>query len=262
MTNANPLQGTLYKKLQHWNSRASLNRTSGTDDFLLQYLEEKLILEQLKVGQTVLDVGCGDGQLTSKAQARTGAVAVGIDFSPEMIRLAEENCTSKQVNFIVGNMLEVNTLISQKFDVIITKRSLINLDNFNDQLRAFLAIYDLLSPGGYMYCIENTSEGLSRLNLIRESLDLPKMEIPWHNRYFMESEIAELSASSGAIEHPPIEFASTYYLVSRVIYAKIAKDNGEELKYDSDLNLLSLQLPSIGDLGATRMFIFQKPHES
>ena len=46
-------------------------------------------LADLKPGEQVLDIGCGDGNYTGPAAERTGS-AVGLDQSPEMLRAAEE----------------------------------------------------------------------------------------------------------------------------------------------------------------------------
>ena len=40
-------------------------------------------------GERILDVGCGDGVLTSEIKAR-GCQVVGIDFAPEMLAAATE----------------------------------------------------------------------------------------------------------------------------------------------------------------------------
>jgi trans-aconitate methyltransferase len=50
-------------------------------------------------GETVLDLGCGTGTLTAKI-AQMGAAVIGLDSSPEMIRLAQEQYP--QLQFRVG----------------------------------------------------------------------------------------------------------------------------------------------------------------
>ena len=49
------------------------------------------VLEWLaaKPGENILDLGCGDGQLTERV-ALTGAKVVGVDASPEMVRASRE----------------------------------------------------------------------------------------------------------------------------------------------------------------------------
>ena len=57
-----------------------------------------------------------------------------------------------------------------------------------------------------------------------------------------------------AVEH----ISSSYYFVSRVINAWLAKENGEEPQYDAVVNRLGLELPELGDLGQTKLWIFVK----
>src|SRR5450631_3946727 len=49
------------------------------------------VLEWLaaKPGESILDLGCGDGQLTERV-ALSGANVVGVDASPEMVRASRE----------------------------------------------------------------------------------------------------------------------------------------------------------------------------
>ena len=251
--------GSSQDKLNFWNDRAKLGQISGTNDFPLQHLEEQAVLQRITPQQKVLDVGCGDGTLLARIQEITKNKVWGLDFSGAMISLCKNKYDSANFAFFQGNMLQIEDFIHEEFDVIITKRSLINLNTFEDQTRAFVSIYSLLKPGGAMYCLENTLDGLDRLNAFRETVGLIKIEAPWHNRYFSEAEIDVLVNLVGATQEQTVEFASTYYLISRVVYAKLAQDRGEQLEYDSELNRISLELPSIGNLGATRMYVFRKP---
>src|SRR5687768_5032097 len=49
-------------------------------------------LAGIKIGDTVLDVGCGTGDLTIVAKSRAGSAGevVGIDASPEMVATARQ----------------------------------------------------------------------------------------------------------------------------------------------------------------------------
>src|SRR5579859_2389651 len=54
--------------------------------------EEAADLAAIQPGESVLEVGCGTGQLTQRARARAGSsgLVCGIDPSAEMIRVARE----------------------------------------------------------------------------------------------------------------------------------------------------------------------------
>ena len=56
------------------------------------------VLEWLNadVGEYILDLGCGDGQLTQRIAA-TGAQVLGVDASPEMVTVARERGTEAEL---------------------------------------------------------------------------------------------------------------------------------------------------------------------
>ncbi|MFN6570860.1 class I SAM-dependent methyltransferase [Dendronalium sp. ChiSLP03b] len=58
--------------------------------FVWQYGEDLLKLLNPKPGESILDLGCGTGQLTEKI-ALTGAEVIGIDSAPAMIEKARQN---------------------------------------------------------------------------------------------------------------------------------------------------------------------------
>ncbi len=68
-------------------------------------------------GKRILDVGCGSG-IYSIFLASKGAIMTGIDFSKEMINLAEKNAANENVlvDFMVCDFLEFTSLI--KFDTV------------------------------------------------------------------------------------------------------------------------------------------------
>ncbi|MFB2769766.1 methyltransferase domain-containing protein [Pelatocladus sp. BLCC-F211] len=70
----------------HWNTTLY----EGQHGFVWQYGEELLNLLSPQVGDRILDLGCGTGQLTDKI-ATHGADVLGIDHSPAMIEKARQN---------------------------------------------------------------------------------------------------------------------------------------------------------------------------
>ena len=74
-----------------------------------EIVAEMLKLAEVKKGDTVYDLGCGDGRIVVAA-AKLGARGVGVDLNPERIREATENArtagVTDRVKFIEGNLFE------------------------------------------------------------------------------------------------------------------------------------------------------------
>jgi hypothetical protein len=144
-----------------------------------------------------------------------------------------------------------------EFDYALAERCLINLDSHETQHKAFLEIMSFLKPGGYYLMIESFVQGLERINELRTLLKLERIDPPWHNVFMDENLVPQWANESYALVRV-VPFSSTYYFLSRVVYASLARDRGEELRYDSDINLLACNLPPIGDFGPTRLYLWQR----
>lgn len=69
-------------------------------DFVHQYSGDVMSLLDLRAGETVLDLGCGNGALTRRL-ADAGVNAVGMDASPELLAAARE--TYPELTFLAGD---------------------------------------------------------------------------------------------------------------------------------------------------------------
>lgn len=248
-----------------WDSRASLRDTSGSNDFILKDLETTVFLERIKPESSVLDIGCGNGKTLIALAKKNGCKGVGVDFSVENIKLAlqykEEAGLGNEILFkvreIPGGLSDMDL-----FDYALTQRCLVNLLTKEDQKKAFFEIISCVKPGGYYLMIEDSQQGLMSLNALRSRLDLTPIPAPWHNLFLNEEDVATWVTDECILIEGPNAVASTYYFLSRVVYAKIGEDQGlkpEELRYDSEINLLAYRLPrDIGDWGAPKLWIWQR----
>ncbi len=115
----------------------------------------RIIVEmaQIKPGDTVLDVGCGTGDLTLAAQQRVGpsGSAQGIDPSPEGIAIAREKAkrTGAAAGFSVG-LIEKLDFPDATFDVVITRLVIHHLPD-DLKRRGFAEIFRVLKPGGRFF---------------------------------------------------------------------------------------------------------------
>ena len=92
-------------------------------------------------GQRLLDVACGPGFVTAAAAAR-GASAMGLDFAPEMIRIAEKKFSG--VEFRLGDAQEL-PFPRASFDRVVMNFGVLHLP---DPDRAFTEARRVLRPGG------------------------------------------------------------------------------------------------------------------
>lgn len=146
-------------------TRGSVIRWASSYDTLVKVLtfnrdrpfrEKTIALATIQQGQTVLDVGCGTGELTLRAKASAGQAGkvYGIDPAQEMITVAQRKVARKNIDvkFQVG-VIEALDFPDQTFDVVLSSLMMHHLpdDLKRDGLRE---IYRVLKPGGHMLIVD------------------------------------------------------------------------------------------------------------
>jgi ubiquinone/menaquinone biosynthesis C-methylase UbiE len=245
-----------------WNTRAGLGFAAGTRDVIAKKLEIQAISKYVRDGMRVLDVGCGNGVTAVELAKRYSVSLLGIDFAQEMVASAMNASNQPLKGSLRFQVLDVRELskLSEKFDLIYTERTLINLTDWPTQERAIIDITNLLVDGGLYVMCENSQDGLDGINLLREQIGLPKIIPPWHNRYLRNTEIQQISSRSFKLEAVN-DFSSTYYFLSRIVNAWLAAQNGQEPSYEAPVNQLALKLPPIGGIGQTKIWLWRKGHQ-
>jgi SAM-dependent methyltransferase len=74
-----------------------------------------------RAGERILDLGCGNGTLTEKL-ARTGAILVGADSSPEMLKAAR--ALGLEVYLMDGQNIAKNLAFDEPFDAVFSNAAL------------------------------------------------------------------------------------------------------------------------------------------
>ena len=97
----------------------------------------------------VLDVGCGQGFVTSRLP---GENIYGIDISTEAIKHAN-NRNIEQVNFIQGSIFDLNKMFKKKFDLIIITGVLYPQYIGDSSSLIYKIIDKLLSDGGFLITV-------------------------------------------------------------------------------------------------------------
>lgn len=246
-----------------WEQRAILGDRSGSDDHILKDLETQAILDEIEENSTILEVGCGNGRTLIEICKKKGGTAIGLDFSPKMIALAKENLMKEKntldIEFRVGEAPNIGDLGS--FDFALSQRCLGNLKSREDQKDAVRNIISNLRIGGRYIMVEDCEQSHKRLNGIRNNMGLYEIEQPWFN-LFLDSELVETwQSSEQKMLKGPIQVASTYYLLSRIVYAKIEDNRGtkpKDLKYNSEINMLAYKIPNMGDIGAPSLWLWER----
>ena len=103
----------------------------------------------IKPGDSVLDVGCGTGEVTLPAKARAGNGNVyGIDPAPEMIAVARSKAARKKldIDFRVG-VIEALPFPDSSIDVVTSSLMMHHLPD-DLKVRGLAEIYRVLKPGG------------------------------------------------------------------------------------------------------------------
>jgi predicted RNA methylase len=75
-------------------------------------VERMLEAGELKPGETLIDLGCGDGRILFAAVQKFGAHATGVELSAKLVRGITEKVQTlglqNQIKVIEGNLLDVN----------------------------------------------------------------------------------------------------------------------------------------------------------
>lgn len=251
-----------------WDAQAKefkRSQLATAPDTYYRDLEVRSILERLPKGRiSVLDVGCGNGYSTIEfSAAMPRATFVGVDYSEPMIAYANESLRaqkelSARVSFTTGNVLSLSStpaLKGKKFDYLVSERCLINLRDWKEQQQALLEMKKMLTKGGRILLVENTQEGLARLNMLRTQFDLPAIAVRWHNYYMPEKKLLAFAQKRFILESVE-NIGNLYYILSRVVYAALAKMEGKEPEYLHPINKIASQLPSLGTHHWSPNFMF------
>ncbi len=139
-------------------------------------------------GQRVLDLACGFGFYTHLLKQRGAAQVIGVDISPEMIRLArqQEQAAPLGVTYQVGDAVTLPQL--GRFDVV-TAVYLLNYATSKDELRGMCrsAYTNLVDGGRFVAYTVNPAYTLSKPNGAKYGCYFRRLS-PGEDRYVCDGE--------------------------------------------------------------------------
>ncbi|MGI8588258.1 MAG: class I SAM-dependent methyltransferase [Chloroflexia bacterium] len=237
---------------------------SWTDQPVIE-LEIQTITQYLAEGDRVLDVGCANGFSTVQFAAFQQIAILGLDYIPAMIDAARERLAGLAdrlrgtVDFAVGDARQL-ALPDAQFDKVVVVRVIINLGEWPDQVQGLQECVRMVKPGGLLLLSEATLQGWRRLNALRREWGLPDIPVPGFNNYLDEEMVVAALAPWMELQ-AIINFASTYYVGSRVLKPMLARACNLEIDVADPLmewNRWFAQLPSAGDYGTQKLLVFRK----
>jgi SAM-dependent methyltransferase len=107
------------------------------------FIPDLLDATGVSAGHRLLDVACGPGYVAEAARTR-GAIPIGVDISPEMVRIARGR--NPEIDFRVGDALRLDFAPAQ-FDVVVSNFGMIHVPDFAG---AFAEARRVLRPQGVL----------------------------------------------------------------------------------------------------------------
>jgi trans-aconitate methyltransferase len=151
----------------NWNPELYDNK----HDFVFKFGEEIVKLLDPQKGETILDIGCGTGELTQKISELCGKVT-GIDNSKEMIQTAQKKYP--EISFIQADAKDYK--LNVKFDAVFSNAVLHWIPQADSMIRN---TNRHLKAGG-RYVVEFGGKGCnySIINTLKEQLEKEGLEYP------------------------------------------------------------------------------------
>ena len=252
---------------RYWDNNAKqygMSHEVSWGDINMISLETETISHYIKNKDKVLDAGCANGFSTLRYLKRRPSLIRGFDYSPAMIRAAENKLkkirTAIPVHFYQADIRNIPERTSF-FDVSITTRVLINLPSWKLQKQAMDEVARVTRKGGLILFSEAFTRGLKKINELRKIFMLPPLTAPAFNKYLDEGLMKEYLRKKG-LKYEIINFSSIYYIGSRVL-REMYMEMGEKASYKHFINDFFLEMEKKKDkldFGIQKLFVVKKSY--
>lgn len=217
-----------------------------TNDVAFDDVEDNEILKRVKDNSSILEIGCGNGVLYSKISKKLKNFSYkGTDFVEDLVEVSKKKSSSKNHMFIQQDMTDINKdSFDQKYDFIISKRAIQNVLDQKLQIQTIENLGHFLKEDGIMILVESSADAQNRLNFERKKYNLSQIIPPFHNLFFDDEKINDHNFNNlKLVEISP--FASDFYYITRLIYARYAKEFlNEKTSYDHPLEKIAISMSS------------------
>ena len=151
--------------MNQWNVKLYEEKHS----YVWQYGSQMLEILSPKPGESILDLGCGTGQLTAQIAA-TGAKVVGLDAAESAIATCRQNYP--QLEFMVANGADFT--VERDFDAVFSNAA---LHWIHPPAAAAKCIYQALKPGGRLVAEFGGKDNIKQIiTAIEAAFDEPQSD--------------------------------------------------------------------------------------
>lgn len=140
--------------------------------------------------------------------------------------------------------------------MVLCVRAIQNVAGVEAQMAVIDALTAACEVGGLVLLIESHLAGYEELNRDRTSLGLSPLPIHEHLTLLTPSFDAHVRRRLTLVSDEAL--ASSYYLITRLVYSFMAKEAGEAIDYDHPLHRVAALVPPIGDYGPLRAVAYER----
>jgi SAM-dependent methyltransferase len=170
----------------------------------------------------ILEIGCGNGYVISRLKTEFPNLQyTGIDLNQDLIKVANSRELSDS-KFFCHDVLHLTKIINpkDKYDLVFTIRTIINITNSKDQEFALETLMSQINFHKIIF-IECFIDEHVRYNNLRTILGLDSIPTAWHNLYLDNDKFEALTIKFGLEKslnfNDQTHFLSSHYLATRVI---------------------------------------------